>query len=120
MAWWSDTNESMKSKGEREKADHPSTSEAGKASSGLTRTIGRRNFLTRGASLIALSSTSLLLPKAPFAADPNSDPMLVPGSPARSYGERSTFESASRSARESHSLTPVSYTHLRAHETPEH
>ena len=101
----------MKSKGEREKADRSSASAAGKASDGLTRTIGRRHFLTGGASLIALSSTSLLLPKAPFAADPNSDPMQVPGSPARSYGERSTFESASRSARESHSLTPLQELH---------
>src|SRR6478736_4986626 len=102
----------MNRKGDREKADRSSASEAGEASPGLARTIGRRHFLTGGASLIALSSTSLLLPKATsFAADLGSDPMLVPGSPARSYGERSTFESASRTAGESHSLTPLQDLH---------
>ncbi len=102
----------MKRKGDREKADRSSASEAGKASGGLARTIGRRHFLTGGASLIALSSSALLLPKATsFAADLGSDPMLVPGSPARSYGQRSTFESASRSAGESHSLTPLQDLH---------
>ena len=102
----------MKRKGDREKADRSSASEAGKASPGPARTIGRRHFLTGSASLIALSSTSLLLPRATsFAADLGSDPMLVPGSPARSYGERSTFESASRSAGESHSLTPLQDLH---------
>jgi sulfane dehydrogenase subunit SoxC len=102
----------MKRKGDREKADRSSASEAGKVSPGLARTIGRRHFLTGGASLIALSSTSFLLPRATsFAADLGSNPMLVPGSPARSYGERSTFESASRSAGESHSLTPLQDLH---------
>src|SRR6476620_12004959 len=102
----------MKRKSDREKADRSSASEAGKASPGLARTIGRRHFLTGGASLIALSSTSFLLPRATsFAADLGSNPMLVPGSPARSYGERSTFESASRSAGESHSLTPLQDLH---------
>src|SRR6476620_7447636 len=102
----------MKRKSDREKADRSSASEAGKASPGLARTIGRRHFLTGGASLIALSSTSFLLPRATsFAADLGSNPMLVPGAAARSYGERSTFESASRSAGESHSLTPLQDLH---------
>src|SRR6476661_5843957 len=102
----------MKRKSDREKADRSSASEAGEASPGLARTIGRRQFLTGGASLIALSSTSLLLPKATsFAADLGSALMLVPGAPARSYGERSSFESASRSAGESHSLTPLQDLH---------
>ena len=74
--------------------------------------IGRRRFLARGASLIALGSTSLLLAKAKAAAaDAESDPMRVPGSSARAYGERSTFESARRSAGDSHSLTPLQDLH---------
>jgi sulfane dehydrogenase subunit SoxC len=74
--------------------------------------IGRRRFFARGASLIALGSTSLLLAKAKAAAaDVGSDPMRVPGSAARAYGERSTFESTRRSAGDSHSLTPLQDLH---------
>ena len=72
---------------------------------------GRRHFLTGGASLIALSSASLFLPRTARAADPGTDPMRVPGSPARAYGERSAFESATRAASGSHSLTPLQDLH---------
>ena len=74
--------------------------------------IGRRRFLTRSASLLALSSTSFLLGHhAAAGADQEADPMRVPGSPARNYGERSSFESARRSAGDSHSLTPLQDLH---------
>src|SRR5262245_34394791 len=74
--------------------------------------IDRRRFLARSASLVALGSASLLPGRAQAAmADPGLDPMRVPGSPARTYGERSTFESASRSAGDSHSLTPLQELH---------
>jgi sulfane dehydrogenase subunit SoxC len=90
----------------------PDGSEAGEAAASLGRGIGRRRFLAGGASLIALSSASLVVTKAKaLAAQSGSDPMLVPGSPARAYGERSPFESASRSAGGSHSLTPLQDLH---------
>ena len=74
--------------------------------------IGRRQFLAGGASLLALSSTSLMFTRAnALAVQSASDPMLVPGLPARAYGERSPFESVSRSAAGSHSLTPLQDLH---------
>ena len=89
-----------------------SSAEAGATAPDWARRIGRRHFLAGGASLIALSSTSLVLAKAKALADHSaSDPMLVPGSPARAYGERSPFESASRLAGSSHSLTPLQDLH---------
>jgi sulfane dehydrogenase subunit SoxC len=91
----------MASPPDRGKPDHPSASSS----------IGRRRFLARGASLLALGSTSLLLGRKAAAADQGSDPMRVPGSAARTYGERSPFESAARSAGASHSLTPLQDLH---------
>lgn len=73
--------------------------------------MGRRRFLAGGASLLAVGSTSLLLGRSAAAADQRSDPMRVPGSAARAYGERSPFESAARSAGTSHSLTPLQDLH---------
>ena len=74
--------------------------------------IGRRRFLASGASLVALSSASLVFAKAnALAVQSASNPMLVPGLPARAYGERSSFESVSRSAADSHSLTPLQDLH---------
>ncbi|HET8722551.1 MAG TPA: sulfite dehydrogenase [Nitrospira sp.] len=74
--------------------------------------IGRRQFLAGGASLLVLSSTSLGFAKEnALAPQSASNPMLVPGLPARAYGERSSFESVSRSAAGSHSLTPLQDLH---------
>jgi sulfane dehydrogenase subunit SoxC len=74
--------------------------------------MGRRRFLAKGASLIALGSSSLLLPtRKALHAEQTPDPMHIPGSPARTYGERSPFESAGRSAGNSHSLTPLQHLH---------
>ena len=74
--------------------------------------MDRRRFLGRGASLIALGSTSWLLGSGRAGgAEIRSDPMTVPGSGPRPYGERSHFESATRSAGDSHSLTPLQDLH---------
>src|SRR5689334_1913619 len=89
----------------------PQSREPQKRSALLT-SMGRRHFLTKGASLIALGSSALLLPTGKAAhAEQDTDPMLVPGSPARTYGERSPFESAGRSAANSVSLTPLQHLH---------
>jgi len=93
-------------------ADRPPASVAGEASTTFSPSMGRRRFLAGSASLIALGSTSLVLGTKKTAADgPGADPMRVPGSPARSYGERSRFESSRRSANDSHSLTPLQDLH---------
>jgi sulfane dehydrogenase subunit SoxC len=73
--------------------------------------VGRRRFLARGASLIAMGSAFLIGKGTAAFPKTGSDAMLVPGSPARSYGERSRFESASRSAGDWHSLTPLQDLH---------
>ena len=74
--------------------------------------MGRRRFLARSASLMASGSASLLLGnRTAAAAEQDTDPMRVPGSPARAYGGRSSFESISRSASDSHSLTPLQDLH---------
>ena len=73
--------------------------------------MGRRRFLAGSASLLAFGSASFLFGRHAAAADQGSDPMRVPGSPARSYGERSPFESAARAAGASHSLTPLQDLH---------
>jgi sulfane dehydrogenase subunit SoxC len=97
---------------EHRKKAHSSDSGLGAAFAGPPGGIGRRHFLAGGASLIALSSVSLMAGKAKaFAVQSGSDPMLIPGSSARAYGERSVFESASRSAGDSHSLTPLQDLH---------
>ena len=83
---------------------------AGETSADPAQKIDRRHFLASGASLIALGSASFLSAKA-FADQSSSDPMLVPGSPARVYGERSPFESAARSVGDFHSLTPLQDLH---------
>jgi sulfane dehydrogenase subunit SoxC len=101
----------MKRKSDQETSNRASPSEAGEGSTEAARKIGRRHFLTGGASLIALASTSLLLGKQAGAGNSAADPMLVPGAPARAYGDRSTFESASRSAGDSSSLTPLESLH---------
>ena len=74
--------------------------------------VGRRHFLAATASLVALNSASLLLGRGRAGAgDSPTDPMLAPGMPARAYGDRSSFETASRSAAGSHSLTPLHSLH---------
>jgi sulfane dehydrogenase subunit SoxC len=93
-------------------ADRPPSSAAGGSSATFLPQIGRRRFLTGGASWLALGPAALLLGTRETAADePGVDPMLVPGSPARSYGERSRFESASRAANDAYSLTPLQDLH---------
>jgi sulfane dehydrogenase subunit SoxC len=71
--------------------------------------IDRRRFLAGSASLIALGATSIMLGKEAGAA--KSDPMSIPGAPARAYGDRSPFEGTARSAASSYSLTPLEDLH---------
>ena len=52
--------------------------------------IHRRRFLTGSASLLAWGTGSLLMGRARTAEEERADPMKVPGSPARSYGDRSS------------------------------
>jgi sulfane dehydrogenase subunit SoxC len=74
--------------------------------------IDRRSFLAASASLMALGTTSLLLGTAKAAeTDQSVDPMRVPGSGASAYGDRSAFETATRSGGGSHSLTPLQDLH---------
>lgn len=97
---------------DRDKAANLPASNAGEASTTFSAPLGRRRFLAGSASWIALGSTSLWLGTRKANADePPADPMRVPGSPARPYGQRSRFESASRSARDAHSLTPLQDLH---------
>lgn len=93
-------------------ADRPPSSAAGESPATFLPPIGRRRFLTGGASWVALGPAALLLGTRKAAAEETgADLMRVPGSPARSYGERSRFESASRAANDSHSLTPLQDLH---------
>src|SRR5678816_2954276 len=93
------------------KANAPSMRDPREGPPALT-PIGRRRFLARSASLMASGSASLLLGnRTAAAAEQDTDPMRVPGSPARAYGGRSSFESISRSAGDSHSLTPLQDLH---------
>jgi len=79
--------------------------------------VDRRSFLAGSASLMALGTTSLLLGTANASEpDQSTHPMRVPGSGASPYGERSPFETATRSGGVSHSLTPLQ--HLRGIITP--
>lgn len=79
--------------------------------------VDRRSFLAGSASLMALGTTSLLLGTASAAVpEQSTNPMRVPGSGASSYGDRSAFETATRSGGGSHSLTPLQ--HLRGIITP--
>jgi len=74
--------------------------------------VDRRRFLASGASLVALGATTLLLGNARAdKIDQTADPMRVPGSSARPYGDRSPFETATRAAAENHSLTPLQNLH---------
>jgi len=74
--------------------------------------IDRRAFLAGSASLVALGTTSLLLGTAKAAeANLAIDPMRVPGSGASPYGQRSPFETTTRSGGGSHSLTPLQDLH---------
>lgn len=74
--------------------------------------IDRRAFLAGSASLVALGTTSLLLGTAKAAeANLAIDPMRVPGSGASPYGQRSPFETSTRSGGGSHSLTPLQDLH---------
>lgn len=91
--------------------DRPPAADAGEIPATVSPSMGRRRFLAGSASLIALSSTSLLLGHERALEASESDPMRVPGAPARAYGERSRYESASRAADHSHSLTPLQDLH---------
>ncbi len=93
------------------RADRPLASDAGENPATVSPSMGRRRFLAGSASLIALGSTSLLLGREPALEASESDPMRVPGAPARAYGERSQYESATRAADDFHSLTPLQDLH---------
>lgn len=74
--------------------------------------IGRRRFLEQSASAMALGAAAFIDP--PVNAEephPSSDPMRVPGSPSRPYGERSPRETPIRTGGGSHSLTPLQHLH---------
>ncbi len=71
--------------------------------------IDRRRFLA-GSAFIALGASSILRGKEAGAAE-GVDPMRIPGADARSYGDRSPFEVAARSAGTSYSLTPLEDLH---------
>jgi sulfane dehydrogenase subunit SoxC len=59
--------------------------------------MNRRKFLRRSASLVAMGVTAAILPTAKAdEADKSLDPMRVPGTLPRAYGERSPFERQSR------------------------
>ena len=74
--------------------------------------IDRRAFLAGSASLVAFGTTSLLLGTAKAAeANLAIDPMRVPGSGTSPYGQRSPFETTTRSGGGSHSLTPLQDLH---------
>jgi sulfane dehydrogenase subunit SoxC len=73
--------------------------------------IERRRLLATAASLIASGPASLMLGTGKAAEPDGVDPMRVPGSPVRPYGERSPFEAAIRSGGDSHSLTPLQALH---------
>lgn len=61
------------------------------------KSISRRRFIRQGASLMALGAAGLVLPAANAEqAEQTMDPMRVPGSLPRPYGERSPFEKQSR------------------------
>src|SRR6478736_7206313 len=93
------------------RANRPSMPDAPARPPALT-PMARRRFLARSASLMASASASLLLGhREATAVEQDTDPMRVPGLPARSYGGRSSFESISRSAGDSHSLTPLQDLH---------
>lgn len=74
--------------------------------------VDRRRFLAASASLMALGTTSLLFGPANAAdVDQGVDPMRVPGTGASPYGQRSSFETTTRSGEGSHSLTPLQDLH---------
>jgi len=79
--------------------------------------VSRRKFLAAGATVVGATVARAVLPPGSEAADPSGrpqadaptvpeDPTKVPGTPPGPYGERSTFERATRLASSSHSLTP--------------
>ena len=71
--------------------------------------ILRRRFLAGSASLLAWGGGSLLLGRAGAGEEERPDPMRVPGSPARPYGDRSSYELQllRSSADKFHSRTPL-------------
>ncbi len=73
--------------------------------------INRRAFVAGGASLLAMSAADLLVRAATAGEAGLPDPMRVPGTNPRPYGERSPFEISSRSTGASHSLTPLQSLH---------
>ncbi len=74
--------------------------------------LNRRTFVARGLSFVGLAAVQGLAP-AWAAGKPRipDDPTRVPGSPPSAYGQRSTFEDASRLVSPSHSLTPLQALH---------
>jgi hypothetical protein len=59
--------------------------------------VGRRTFLSRSMGLLALGAATLPLPPASTAASQSTgDPMRVPGSLPRPYGERSPYVKTTR------------------------
>jgi sulfane dehydrogenase subunit SoxC len=103
----------MDNEAESAQPDQPPSTDDGKRSTPLMppmTPIARRHFLAGGVSLFALGSMSLLRGQA-AATEHQQDPMRVPGSPPRIYGERSPFEASARAAGETSSLTPLQHLH---------
>ena len=59
-------------------------------------TVGRRTFLARSMSLIAVGAAALVLPAGAEEPKAPENPMRVPGALPRPYGERSPFEQQMR------------------------
>ncbi len=72
--------------------------------------VDRRAVLIGGASLVGLTAARLLVPQASggttHSRNVRDDPTRIPGAMARSYGERSPFETTSRLTAAQRSLTP--------------
>ncbi len=73
--------------------------------------MNRRKFLAGAASLIAVQTASRLFESAQAADLPATDPMRVPGSPPRPYGERAPSETTVRTSGPVSSLTPLQDQH---------
>jgi sulfane dehydrogenase subunit SoxC len=73
----------------------------------VSSSLNRRQFLTGGASLLAISASAALSGVQAEEQSEAIDPMRVPGVPPRPYGERSSFEKQTRLAASTSSTTPL-------------
>lgn len=69
--------------------------------------LNRRQFLAGGASLLAISASPTLFGAQAEEPSDAIDPMRVPGTSPRPYGERSSFEKQARLVASTSSTTPL-------------